>query len=250
MLANASKSFIKSRLAATAMTSSPLHVSWVPHNDHESLSEIYRLRYKVMVSDAAKSKRGNPFPADHYCLRSGPMGMEFRDSYDDLPSTGHCVVRFNGTPVASTRIVDGNHTPLEAEKYGWIDLRSRIAPSVRNPDNIAEPSRVVADRSVRGTCVVPLMYLHCLDWFMKRDIENFIGMCNTEARPLIEHYSKWAQTKWITDEPFLASEFIEGRKLDMCYVSVGDKGTRERENFLMTNFAPAFLAYSFMKAPR
>mmetsp|Transcript_24968 Transcript_24968/g.49705 ORF Transcript_24968/g.49705 Transcript_24968/m.49705 type:complete len:251 (-) Transcript_24968:116-868(-) len=250
MLANASRSFIRSRLAVTSQVTSPLNVSWVPHDDHESLSEIYRLRYKVMVSDAAKSKKGNPFAPDHYCLHEGPGGMEFRDEYDELPSTGHCLVRFNGAPVASTRIVDGNHTPLEAEKFGWIDIRSRIAPHVINPNNIAEPSRVVADKSIRGSCVVPLMYLHCLDWFMSKDIENFIGMCNTSARPLIEHYSKWAQTKWITDEPFSADDFIEGRKLEMCYVSVGTKGTRERDNFLMTNFTPAFMAYSVMKNPR
>lgn len=116
MLANASRSFIRSRLAVTSQVTSPLNVSWVPHDDHESLSEIYRLRYKVMVSDAAKSKKGNPFAPDHYCLHEGRGGMEFRDEYDDLPSTGHCLVRFNGVPVASTRIVDGNHTPLEAEK--------------------------------------------------------------------------------------------------------------------------------------
>ena len=56
--------------------------------------------------------------------------------------------------------------------------------------------------------------------------------------------------KWITDEPFEANEFIEGRKLDMCYVSVGDKGTKERDNFLLTNLTPAFMAYSLMKAPK
>ena len=123
MLANASRSFIRKRLAATSQMASPLNVSWVPHDDRETLSEIYRLRYKVMVSDAAKSKKGNPFDADHYCLHEGHKGMEFRDSFDDLPSTGHCLVRFNGVPVASTRIVDGNHTPLESEKVRGEERR-------------------------------------------------------------------------------------------------------------------------------
>jgi len=173
-----------------------------------------------------------------------------QDDFDDLESTGHVLIRHKGRAVASTRIVNGNHTPLEAEKYGWIDVRGRIAPFVNNPNNIAEPSRVVACRSIRGTNVVPLMYLHCLDWFMTNNIENFIGMCNTEARPLIEHYSKWAQAKWITDKPFTANEFIKGRELDMCFVSVGDKGSKERENMLLTNFAPAFAAYSLMKSPK
>ena len=75
-------------------------------------------------------------------------------------------------------------------------------------------------------------------------------MCNTSARPLIEHYSKWAQAQWITSSPFLANEFIPGRELDMCFVRVGEKGSKERENMLLTNFAPAFAAYSLMKSPK
>ncbi|GMI17043.1 hypothetical protein TrLO_g15322 [Triparma laevis f. longispina] len=250
MIANAAKSVIRQRLAQTSLRASPLNVEWVKPDDTSALREIYKLRYKVMVTDAAKSKRGNPFADDHYCLKEGPEGMEFRDSYDDLDHTGHCLVRFKGKAVASTRIVNGKFTPLEAEEYGWVDIREELRPHVNNSNNIAEPSRVVADRSIRGTCVVPLMYLHCLDWFMANDIENFIGMVNTEARPLMEHYSKWAQVKWITDEPFDANEFINGRKLDMCYVNVGDKGTKERDNFLLTNLTPAFMAYSLMKTPK
>mmetsp|Transcript_3122 Transcript_3122/g.6294 ORF Transcript_3122/g.6294 Transcript_3122/m.6294 type:complete len:250 (+) Transcript_3122:86-835(+) len=249
MLANAARNMIKTRLAATtnaAARASPLHVEWVNHGDDEKLEEIYRLRYKVMVEDAKKSKKGCPFAEDHYCIK----GDQFRDDYDELPSTGHIVIRHDDRAVASTRIVNGNHVPLEAEKYNWIDVRGKLQPFVKNANNIAEPSRVVACKSVRGTNVVPLMYLHCLDWFMNNNIESFIGMCNTEARPLIEHYSKWAQTKWITDEPFEANEFIEGRKLDMCFVTVGEHGTKERENMLLTNFAPAFAAYSLMKSPK
>jgi hypothetical protein len=62
--------------------------------------------------------------------------------------------------------------------------------------------------------------------------------------------SRWSQAKWITQEPFVADDFIKGRKLDMCFVPVGLKGTKERENFLLTNFAPAFAAYSLMRSPR
>jgi len=95
-----------------------------------------------------------------------------------------------------------------------------------------------------------LMYLHTLDWMMNNDIENFVGMCNTEARPLIEHYSKWAQARWITEQPFDVSDFLPGRKLDMCIVSVGEPNSKEREKFTLTNFAPAFMAYSMMKSPK
>ncbi|GMI21444.1 hypothetical protein TeGR_g9943 [Tetraparma gracilis] len=200
------------------------------------------LRYKVMVKDVKK----NPFPDDHYCI----VGDEFRDDHDLFDSTGHVLVRHRGRPVASTRIVNGNFEKLEAETFGWADVRSLVAPHARNADNLAEPSRVVADRSVRGSNVVPLMYLHCLEWMMQNNIENFVGMANSEARPLMEHYSKWAQAKWITEKPFDVSDFIKGRKLDMCLISVGEAGTPERNRFTLTNFAPAFMAYSMMKSPK
>jgi hypothetical protein len=236
------KSSISKRLALTTSVSNNLAVEWVSPSNEAALSEIFKLRYNVMCRDVKK----NPFPDDHYCIK----GDEFRDDHDLMPSTGHCLIRFKGKPVASTRIVNGNFEKLEAETFGWYDVRGAIAPFAKDVNNIAEPSRVVACRSIRGTNVVPLMYLHCLDWFMKNDIENFVGMCNTEARPLIEHYSKWAQAKWVTDKPFDVSDFIEGRKLDMCIVSVGAPDSPERERFTLTNFAPAFMGYSMMKSPK
>ncbi|GMH76692.1 hypothetical protein TL16_g07165 [Triparma laevis f. inornata] len=149
MIANAAKSVIRQRLAQTSLRASPLNVEWVKPDDTSALREIYKLRYKVMVTDAAKSKRGNPFADDHYCLKEGPEGMEFRDSYDDLDHTGHCLVRFKGKAVASTRIVNGKFTPLEAEEYGWVDIREELRPHVNNSNNIAEPSRVVGKRRER-----------------------------------------------------------------------------------------------------
>ena len=203
--------------------------------------EIFKLRYKVMVKDV----KVNPFPADHYCIK----GEEFRDDYDELPSTGHCLVRFNGQPVASVRLVDGNQTALEAERYKWVDVREGIRPYVKDVKNIAEPCRVVADRSVRGSNIVPLMYLHCLEWFIEKDIHNIVGMVNSEAKPLIEHYSKWAQCKWINKEPF-PTDFIKGRTLDYCLVSVGAPNSPERDAFLLKNYSPAFLAWWAMKPPQ
>ena len=72
--------------------------------------------------------------------------MEFRDEYDDLEHTGHCLVRFKGKPVASTRIVNGKFGPLEAEDYKWVDIREEIRPFVNNENSIAEPSRVVGEK--------------------------------------------------------------------------------------------------------
>ena len=233
--------FARSRLSQTTNNTSAVNVEWVKPSDSASMSEIFKLRYKVMVKDV----KVNPFPSDHYCIK----GDEFYDDYDLHPSTGHCLVRFNGKPVASTRIVNGKVLPLEAEKYNWVDVRSGIRPFVKDVTNIAEPCRVVADRSVRGTNITPLMYLHCLEWFIENKIENFVGMVNSEARPLIEHYSKWAQCKWINDKPFEANDFIRGRKLDYCIVSVGLPGTPEHDKFIIQNYSPAFVAWLAMKAP-
>lgn len=118
MIANAAKKLIRNRLAQTTFASSPLSAEWVEHTDHTTLSEIFQLRYKVLVTDAKTSKRGCLFPPDHFCIK----GDEFRDDYDYLPSTGHLLIRHNGRAVASTRIVNGNHVPLEAEHYNWHDV--------------------------------------------------------------------------------------------------------------------------------
>jgi len=246
MFANLAKSSISKRLAAhtnmAANSAAATTVEWISPSDSQSMSEIYKLRYKVMCKDVKK----NPFPADHYCIK----GDEFRDDHDLMDSTGHVLIRHQGKAVASTRIVNGKFEQLEAETFKWADVRGMLKPHVTDVNSIAEPSRVVADRSIRGTNIVPLMYLHTLDWMMNNDIENFVGMCNTEARPLIEHYSKWAQARWITEQPFDVSDFLPGRKLDMCIVSVGEPNSKEREKFTLTNFAPAFMAYSMMKSPK
>ena len=241
--AKIANSLVRPRLSQTLNNTSALNVEWVNSStDSQTMSEIYKLRYKVMCKDV----RVNPFPEDHYCIK----GDEFRDDLDLMDTTAHCLIRFNGKPVASTRIVDGrNGNQLEAEYYKWVDVRKGIEPYVNDVDNIAEPCRVVADRCIRGTGVVPLMYLHCLDWFMKENIENFVGMCNSEAKPLVEHYSKWAQCNWIGKEPFPVDDFIPGRKLHYCTVNVGVEGSPERDKFMVGNYLPAFAAYSMMKSP-
>ena len=137
---------------------------------------------------------------------------------------------------------------LEMEMEKWFDLRQneKFSSMVTHPDNIAEPSRVVADRSIRGSNLVPLMYLHSLEWFQENDIYDFVGMVNSEAKPLMQHYTKWANCEWITDKPFNVDSFVKGRTAEACIIKIGKEGTKEHSNFLKSNYAPAFAAYTFL----
>mgnify|MGYP000014424857 CR=1 FL=1 len=189
------------------------------------------------------------FPDDHYCIK----GDQFRDNFDDDHATAHCAVRYKDKIVASCRIVDGKHTPLEMEIEKWFDLKNdkNFNHLVTDPKHIAEPSRVIADRSIRGSNLVPLMYLHCLDWFMENEIYDFVGMVNSEAKPLMNHYAKWANVNWITDKPFNVDSFVKGRTAECCIINIGKEGTDARDKFLSSNYLPAYMGYKFlgMKKP-
>ena len=204
-----------------------------------------------MVTD----KKVNPFPADHYCLSTCPHtgAPQFKDTLDDHTSTGHVVVRLNGRPVASTRVVNGKVESLEAESYGWVpDMREQLAPHLKDPNSIAEPSRLVACRSVRGSNVVPFLYLHVQQWYMDNEIEGIVGFVNNEARSLTQHYTRWCKMHWMSDSntSIPADEFLPGRKLQWCVIPVGEKGSAVRDQFLITNAAPALAAWGVTKEPK
>lgn len=111
MLSKAVLSFVRNDIYK--MSNLPgISAGWV--TSKTDLSDIYKLRYNVMVRDVKQ----NPFPANHYCIH----GDEFRDTYDELPSTSHYLVRKNGVAVAAHRLVNGNHTPFEIEKHKWFPL--------------------------------------------------------------------------------------------------------------------------------
>ena len=109
--------------------------------------------------------------------------------------------------------------------------------------------RFVSSRSVRGTNVGPLTYLHCLDWYLKNNVATLMGTVNIEARPLIDHYKKWGKVERVTEEPFAMDSFVPGQKVDLWHVNVGLEGSKERDSFTMGNLVPAFCANAFLKSP-
>jgi len=242
---NLARTTISKHLASTTAPSSSasaLTASWIAPTDTSSLRSIFKLRYDVMVRETKNS----PFDQNHHCV----FGDEFRDDADLYDSTGHLLVRVGGAAVASVRIVNGNHEKLEAESANWHDHRSSLsAHGVVDTTNIAEAGRLVCSRAVRGTSVTPLMYLHCLDWYLKNNVPTLTGIANTEARPLIDHYKKWTKVKRVTEEPFAADSFIPGRKLDLWHLNVGLEGSKERDSFTVRNLVPAFVACGMMKNP-
>jgi predicted GNAT family N-acyltransferase len=145
------------------------------------LTDIYRLRYDVMVKDTKNS----PFDANHYCIRNG---NEFRDTYDDLPHTKHYLVRKNGKVVASHRLINGNRVQFEIEKFNWFPLKQHATNTHMLPNNIVEPARVVACRSIRGQHYAPLMLTASLIQIFDDKYESMLGIVNADAVHLINHY--------------------------------------------------------------
>ena len=107
--------------------------------------------------------------------------------------------------------------------------------------------RLVCHRSVKGTSVAPLTYLHCLDWYLKNNVSTFMGCVDIKARPLIDHYAKWGRATRVTKEPFAADSWVPGRKMDLWTVDVGLEGSKERDSFTMGNLVPAFVGYKIME---
>jgi len=143
------------------------------------LTDIFKLRYNVMV----KNRDSSPFTDEHYCIHTDGDGNKlFYDDFDFKESTQHYIVRKDCMPVASLRLVDGNHTKLVAEHFGWYDIRAKH-PYIG--DNMIEPSRLVADKSIRGSHIIPLAYLHTAQWCVENDIDYMIGLVNSKERKLL-----------------------------------------------------------------
>ena len=199
------------------------------------LTDIYKLRYNVLVRDAKQ----NPFPVSHYCIH----GDEFRDTYDDLPTTSHYLVRKNGVAVASHRLINGNHTPFEIEKYKWFDLRGDLWTSHTNVNNIVEPTRVVACRSIRGKYYTRLMLTASLLKIHDDKYESLLGVVNAEAKPLMNHYTKFLPSLyWVSREKFAVPEFVPGRYSQAFNLYIGTS-EKERDVFIYKTIFPCALMY-------
>jgi hypothetical protein len=195
--------------------------------DAESKRDIYKLRYDVM----AKNK--TLFPPTHYCIKNGD---EFRDHYDDDPSTKHYLVRKNGKAVASCRLLDGNKVNFEVESFNWYKL-----PITEK--NIVEPTRVVACKSITGSYITPLMLTHCLLDVYDSKYHSVLGLVNADALPLIKHYQRFmpALTR-VSKEKFAVNEFIPGRSCHAFLLKIGDS-EKERDLYILTTLLPCFLLY-------
>ena len=195
--------------------------------DNDSKRDIFKLRYDVM----AKNK--TTFPPTHYCIKNGD---EFRDDYDDDPSTKHFLVRKDGKAVASCRLLNGNKVKFEIEKYNWFQL-----PTTEK--NIVEPTRVVACKSITGSYIAPLMLTHCLLDIYDSKYYSILGTVNADALHLIKHYQRFMpELKQVSKEKFAVNEFIQGRFCHAFVLHIGDT-EKERDKYIMTTLLPCFLLY-------
>jgi len=195
--------------------------------DSESKKDIFKLRYDVMARGKAT------FPPNHYCIKNGD---EFRDDYDEDPSTKHFLVRKDGKAVASCRLLDGKKVKFEIETFNWYQLPT-------TDKNLVEPTRVVACKSIAGSYLAPLMLTHCLLDMYDSKYNNMLGIVNADALPLIRHYQRFLPAlKQISKEKFAVNEFIPGRSCHAFLLKIGAT-EKERDMYILTTVFPCFLLY-------
>jgi hypothetical protein len=216
---------------------------------HEAMDPIqngaFGLRYRVMHE---AKKPTSPFPDTHYCIDT--ENSQFHDKADFYPSTHHINIVKDGVVVGSSRYVDGRTAPLEMEDYRWYDIR-KIHPALRD-GNFAEPSRVVGCPSVRGSAVIPLMYVVASVWAAEEKIGGYIGLVNERAAPLLRHYQKWIGHHAIS-ESFETPEYIPGNRCIVFYRPISNTpgptatgtatGTANIAHFIVTNIFPVYIVY-------
>jgi predicted GNAT family N-acyltransferase len=214
------------------------HAKWTISS--ADLTDIYRLRYNVMVKDA----KVNQFPPTHYCIRNG---NEFRDDYDDSPHTKHFLVRNkDGKAVAAHRILNGNHLRFEINTFGWFALDKHAEKTHTNPKNIVEPTRVVACRSIRGQHYTVMMLTASLLQIHDDKYESILGVVNSDALSLIQHYQFFMPSlKRISVEKFGVDEFIQGRSCHAFSLYIGLSNT-DRNRFIWTTLLPCAILYKAM----
>lgn len=232
MLASFIKNAIRKDLAK--MT----HAKWT--NSPADLTDIYRLRYNVMVKDA----KINPFPPTHYCIRNG---NEFRDDYDDSPHTKHFLVRNKeGKAVAAHRLLNGNQVQFEIEKFNWFALDKHTETTHSNPMNIVEGTRAVACRSIRGQHYTVMMLTASLLQIYDDRYESILGVVNADATHLIKHYQFFLPAlKQISTEKFGVDEFIQGRSCHAFNLYIGTSNA-DRNKFIWTTLLPCAMLYKAM----
>jgi len=214
------------------------HAKWT--TSPTDLTDIYRLRYNVMVKDA----KVNPFPPTHYCIRNG---NEFRDDYDNSPHTKHFLVRNkDGKAVAAHRILNGNHLQFEIDTFDWFALDKHTETTHINPKNVVEPTRVVACRSIRGQHYTVMMLTASLLQIYDDRYESILGVVNADALPLIKHYQFFMPAlKQISTEKFGVDEFIQGRSCHAFNLYIGTSDYA-RNRYIWTTLLPCALLYKMM----
>ena len=190
--------------------------------------DVFKLRYDVMVNNTTT------FPKTHYCIHNGD---EFRDDYDELPSTKHYLVRKDGVAVASCRLVDRNSVVFEAEKFNWCQVSSILAATHMNSANVAEPTRVVVCKSVRKTHISVFMLADNLLYMHDNKFESVVGVVNASASSLIGHYQKFMPSLRQFGQSFEVNEFIPGRSCNAYNLYIGTTDAH-RNSFMQRTIFP------------
>lgn len=230
-----SNQFSKTVLSIVRTTTFPqISVAIIdPTDDSQAmtLDRLFELRYNLNVRHAKRQV----YPKNHYCLHNDKY---FYDHYDFEPSTRHIIIKKDDNIVAACRMISGRDTLLEAEKMNWYDLREKH-PEIG--DNFVEPTRIISDKSIRGTFIVPFLYLKSMSWALDNEYEHVIGTVDTKQRRLLNHYQKYTRCQLLNDEPFAAEEFLPNHQCDIVHYTLGKSGSVERNQYIRNVLFPAYL---------
>lgn len=137
--------------------------------------------------------------------------------------------------------------PFEIEKFNWFPLKTHTGKTHILPNNIVEPTRVVACRSIRGQHYTSLMLTASLLRIYDDKYESMLGIVNADAVHLINHYQFFMPTlRRISTNKFPVNEFINGRHCHAFNMYIGTT-ERERSAFVLTTLLPCAMLYKAMQ---
>ena len=217
-------------------------VEIIESSDDPRCSEIYQLRHKVLFEQGKNSKFDSSHPQVY---KSADNKWEIRDDLDEDETTIQYAVRSPTTKelVCSIRTVDGNMSTLEMQRHKWYDVDIYI-----RQDGYVEWSRLVADKSVRGTNAVPLLYQQSVFHQQDLDTHHILFMVDSKAKKLLEYYHRWTICRQLTKEPVLCDEFEKGRRSHVMQMDLGSPDSFQRMKFNTCVALPCLLGITFMKS--
>lgn len=210
---------------------SPLKIIHIKNNkDDPIVDKVYNLRYKVLVQDSSFYDTNHPW-VNH-------DKKQLCDPLDYGSNVDYLLALYNDIPCATMRMLNAQKGDIELDN--WMpELRTKLCSN-----KIVEWNRVLADKNVRGSYIMPAMLLKCADINHERGLKDVVGIFDAKAAKLQAHWIKLSGAKMITpeNEPLDTPEFGVGEISHVLHMDMKELKTPieavERVIFLLKVYYP------------